>query len=62
MPLTKRYLLFALVACILSVAPGCGSSNSTAVLDGEVAKDPSLDENYFDQEKYDAAIKGPENP
>jgi hypothetical protein len=36
----SRYILMA--ALLVTFAAGCGSSPSTTVLDGEVAKDPSL--------------------
>ena len=32
---------------------GCGGESGTMVLNGEVKKDPSLDDSYYDQAEYD---------
>jgi hypothetical protein len=49
------------VVCVLIA--GCGGNSSSTVLDqNNVEKDPSLDDSYYDQQKYEEMMKGPENP
>ena len=56
MRLTIRTSLF--LFCVTPLFIGCGSSTSTSVSTEEVRRDPSLGEDFYDQEKYDAAMKG----
>lgn len=49
--LARCFLLLALVVPVL----GCGDSGPR-VLEGEVAKDPSLSDDFYDEEKYNAMI------
>ncbi len=54
-----RFLMLAFV-CVL--ASGCGGESTPTVLDQNVERDPSLDDTYYDKEKQEAFLKGPENP
>jgi hypothetical protein len=56
MRLTVLTTLF--LFCVTPLFIGCGSSTSTSVSTEEVRPDPSLGADFYDQEKYDAAIKG----
>jgi hypothetical protein len=47
-----------LLICLIPGLVGCGAAPSTTVTSTEVKRDPSLGEDYYDQQKYDAAIKG----
>lgn len=44
--MSRFFLLLCLVVPVAFFTVGCGGSGSTTVLDGEVAKDPSLGDDY----------------
>ena len=47
--------LFFAWLMLVSLA-GCSGKSGSTVLDQDAPKDPSLDDSYYDQEKYDAMI------
>lgn len=57
-----NFLRWCSLAVLVSAAVGCGGSTTPVVLDQQVEKDPSLGDDYYDQEKYNEMLKGPKNP
>lgn len=57
----RALFLLTLVSFSVNLV-GCGGSATPTVLDQNVERDPSLGEDYYDQEKYEEMLKGDPTP